>query len=90
VTPANIILTGIHDPDAFVGKCPTGDAAYSTIRQDFEMLSDGVPSTTSVTCTEPYTTTAMTEELLEWQTFRLAFYMSQGTAGKLPWTALSL
>jgi hypothetical protein len=42
------------------------------------------------TCTEPYTTTPMTDELLAMQTLRTVYYMSQGTAGKLPWTPLAL
>jgi hypothetical protein len=91
-TPANIILTGIHDASTFVSRCPTNDPAYTTIRQDFELRSDGPLSTVSITCTEPYTTTPidqLTDELLAMQTFRMVYYLSQGTAGKLPWTTLS-
>jgi hypothetical protein len=90
--PATMIVTGIRDPIAFVTRCPTNDPAYNTIRSAFQLLRDGVPSTVAITCTEPYTTVPveqLTDELLAMQTMRLVYYMSQGTAGKLPWTSLA-
>jgi len=86
------IVTAIKDPVTFLSHCPTSDPAYATLRQDFELRSDGQLSTVIPTCTEPYTTTPvaqLTDELLAMQTLRLAYYMSQGTAGKLPWTSLA-
>jgi hypothetical protein len=91
--PATMIVTGIRDASTFVNRCPTNDPAYMKIRGDFELLSEGVPSTVAIACTEPYNTTPidqLTDELLAMQTMRLIFYMSQGTAGKLPWTPLGM
>jgi hypothetical protein len=90
--PIPSIVTAIKDPVTFVSRCPTSDPAYTTLRQDFELRSDGQLSTVVPTCTEPYTTTPveqLTDELLAMQTLRVAYYMSQGTAGKLPWTSLA-
>jgi hypothetical protein len=89
--PPGMFVTGIRDASTFVDRCPTSDPAYQTIRRDFELLSNGQPSTVTITCTEPYTTVALallTDELLAMQTMRLVYYMSQGSAGKLPWTPL--
>ncbi len=91
--PSDFILTDIHDPFDFIGHCPTTDPAYAAIEQDFEFLSDGQPSTTQITCTEPYTTTPegeLTDELVAVQTLRIAYYMNEGSQGKLPWTPLGL
>jgi Bacterial Ig-like domain (group 2) len=91
--PTNSVATGIRDPIAFVSQCPTNDPAYNTIRQDFELRGNGQLITIAPTCTEPYSTTPidqLTDELLAMQTLRMVYYMSQGTAGKLPWTPLSL
>jgi hypothetical protein len=88
--PAGTIVSGIGNPDAFVSRCPTSDAAYNTIRQDFELRFEGQPSAVAVTCTEPYTTSPLTDELLAVQTLRMVYYMSQGSDGKLPWTNLNL
>ena len=91
--PQGVILTGIYEPASFVNLCPTSDPAYATIRQDFELRSDGPIDSVAVTCTDPYNTVPtaqLTDELLVEQTFRMAYYMGQGTAGKLPWTSLSL
>lgn len=89
--PANVIVTGLHDPVDFATHCPTDDPAFAVVQQDFVLLSDGVPSTTPIACTNPYSTTSpVTEELMEWQALRLMYTMSPGTAGKLPWTNLSL
>jgi hypothetical protein len=93
VAPPAGIITGIRNAVDFVSHCPTTDPAYNTIRQDFEFLRDGVPSTVVVTCTEPYTTVPLaqlTDELIAVQTLRLMYYMGQGTAGRLPWTGLGL
>ena len=84
------IVTGISDPISFVSRCPTSDPAYDAIRRDFELRSDGLLITATPTCTEPYTTMQLTDELLALQTLRTVYYMSKGTAGKLPWTPLAL
>jgi len=91
--PFNGIATGIKNANAFVTQCPTTDPAYNTIRQDFAFLSDGAADNVAVTCTEPFSTVPvaqLTDELLAIQSLRLIYYMSQGTAGKLPWTTQSL
>lgn len=90
LTVVNSVVTGISDPIAFLSRCPTNDPAYNTIRQDFELRGNGQVITVAPTCTEPYTTTQLTDELLAMQTLRMVYYMSQGTAGKLPWTPLAL
>jgi hypothetical protein len=87
------IVTGIHDPVAFINRCPTSDPAINTIKHDFEFLSDGVRSAAQPTCTEPYgamPVTQLSDELIALQSLRAVYYMSQGTAGKLPWTRLAL
>ena len=89
--PTNVIVTGLRNPVDFAAHCPADDSAFAVIRSDFVLLSDGVPSTVTVACTDPYSAMSpMTEELMEWQALRLAYTMSPGTAGKLPWTTLSL
>jgi hypothetical protein len=87
------IVTGIRDANTFLTRCPTNDSAYNTIRQDFEFLSDGQPDAVMISCAEPYTTVPveqLTDELIAMQTLRLMYYMSQGTAGRLPWTTQDL
>jgi hypothetical protein len=89
--PAGVIRTGLHNPIEFAVHCPGDDPAFAVIRRDFGMLSDGVPSTADVACTDPYSTMSpMSEELVQWQVLRLAYTISQGTAGRLPWTQLAL
>jgi len=93
VTPQSTILTGIRDIRAFIDKCPTADPAAAIIREDFQILDNGQPFTGDIACTEPYPAhpaARMTEELLTLQTLRLAYAMSIGTEGRLPWTRLSL
>jgi hypothetical protein len=88
-----MVVTSFGDPVDFISHCPQGDTAFARIRADFEYRSDGVVSTVSPVCTEPYATTprsTMTDELLALQTLRLALYMNRGTAGKLPWTTLGI
>lgn len=89
--PPGLIVSGLHDPVDFAAHCPADDPAFAVIRNDFVLLSDGVPSTATIACTDPYSTTSpMSDELMEWQALRLVYAMSPGTAGKLPWTTLSL
>jgi hypothetical protein len=91
--PAGTIVTAIQDPFAFIAKCPTSDTTFARIRQDFDFRYDGAPSTATVVCTDPYTTTPgaqMTNDMMNIQALRLAFYMNEGSRGKLPWTALGL
>jgi Bacterial Ig-like domain (group 2) len=91
IVPATTILSDIREPDAFMNLCPTSDSMYDSIRQDFQLLSDGVPSSVAVTCTDPYTSTpTLTDELALTQTLRMVYYMSRGSAGRLPWTSSSL
>lgn len=87
--PTNVILTGILNAAIFVNLCPTSDTAYATLVHDFQFLSEGQPDPVPVVCTDPYPTTHLTDEVLNYQTLRMAYYMSQGTAGRLPWTSLS-
>ena len=63
---------------------------YGTIRQDFELRTDGVVVTAPIACTNPYTKATLTDELVAVQTLRLVYYMSRGTEGKLPWTSSAL
>lgn len=89
--PTNVIVTGLRNPVDFAMHCPADDSAFAVIRSDFVLLNDGAPNTAPVVCTNPYSTMSpMTEELMEWQALRLVYAMSPGTAGKLPWTTLSL
>jgi hypothetical protein len=91
VPPASGIFSGLRDPVDFAAHCPADDPAFAQIRGDFVLLSDGVPSTATVVCNNPYSTMSpMSEELMEWQALRLVYAISPGTAGKLPWTALPL
>lgn len=93
VNVVNVVATGIRNVETFLDRCPTLDPAYAPIRQDFELRSDGVLITGAVACTEPFSTqpiAQLTDELIALQVLRTAYYMSQGTAGKLPWTAKSL
>jgi hypothetical protein len=44
-------------------------------------------------CTQPISAlpiAQLTDELIAWQVLRTVYYMSQGTAGRLPWTTNSL
>jgi hypothetical protein len=85
------IVSGLRDPVDFAAHCPDDDPEFAQIRRDFVFLNDGVPTTASVACTDPYSTTsAMSEELVDWQVLRLVHAISPGTEGKLPWTKLSL
>jgi len=89
----NVIATGIRNIETFLDRCPTLDAAYAQIRQDFELRSNGALVTATVACTEPFSTqpiAQLTDELIALQVLRTAYYMSQGTTGKLPWTPKSL
>jgi hypothetical protein len=83
------ILTGVDNPVTFVDVCPSDDPAYSRIRQDFEIRLDGEIISDAVTCPVPYSDLPvedLTDLLIAVQTFRLAYYMSEGTEGHLPWT----
>lgn len=91
--PFSGIRTGISNAVNFVDQCPTTDPAYATIRADFTFLRDGLPDAVSVTCTAPFSTVPiaqLTDELIAVQALRIIYYMSQGTAGRLPWTSLSM
>jgi hypothetical protein len=84
------ILTGIHDAASFVNLCPTSDTVYATLVRDFRMLSEGQPDTVPVVCTDPYPTTHLTDEVLNYQTLRMVYYMAKGTTNQLPWTSMNL
>lgn len=91
IVPATTVLSDIHDPHAFMDVCPNSDPAYDAIRHDFHLLNDGVPSAVAVICADSYTATpTLTDELALMQTLRMVYYMSRGSAGKLPWTSSSL
>lgn len=92
-TSPRVVVTGIKDIQSFLEKCPTNDSAFATLRQDFELRVDGGPPTAVPACAEPMSALPidkLTDELIVWQILRTAFYMSQGTEGKLPWTTKSL
>ena len=84
------ILTAVRDIDAFLDQCPTKDPAYAQIRQDFELRVDGEVVTDPMVCTEPVSQMALDREttypLQYFQLLRLAYYMNDGTEGRLPWT----
>jgi hypothetical protein len=83
------IITGIGNIRAFLDRCPTNDPLYAQIRQSFEIRVDGQLVIGSLPCTEPYSTMPidqLTDELIAVQVVRTAYYMSQGTEGRLPWT----
>jgi hypothetical protein len=87
------IITGITDIAGFVDGCPTTDPAFATIQADFQLRENGVLLTAPTPCSEPFSTmpaTQMTDELIAYQVLRIAYYMSIGTEGKLPWTQLPL
>lgn len=85
------VVTGIADIRGFLDTCPTDDPAYAQLRRDFELRVDGAPVTAPIACTAPYSTlpiAQLTDELYVLQALRVAYYMSEGTAGYLPWTPL--
>ena len=93
VTVGQFVITGIHGIQSFLEHCPTTDPAYAQIRQDFELLADGQPDLSPITCTEPISALPidqLTDELIAVQVLRTAYYMSMGTEGRLPWTPKSL
>jgi hypothetical protein len=86
------VVTAIGDIRAFLERCPTADTAYATIRQAWEVRSDGAPTPTPP-CTEPISAlpiAQLTDELIAWQVARTAYYLRVGTAGRLPWTTKDL
>lgn len=92
-TGTSTITTGIRDIRSFLDVCPTDDPAYGQIRQDFEIRVDGKPDTVAIVCTGSYSTLPvdqLTDELIVMQVLRTAYYMSNGTEGRLPWTQLGL
>ncbi len=93
VTVLPQVATGIEDIGRFLSSCPTSDTAYARIRRDFELRQDNVLITATFQCTDPYPAVPvaqLTDELIALQVLRTAYYMSAGTAGRLPWTAKSL
>lgn len=93
ITTAPGIVTGIDDIHAFIDRCPDSDPAFSTIKSDFVLRENGVVLTTPLACGATYTTTPVpqvSDELIAYQVLRIARYMSDGTAGHLPWTQHSL
>ncbi|HUQ00937.1 MAG TPA: Ig-like domain-containing protein, partial [Kofleriaceae bacterium] len=93
VTTVPGIITGIADMVDFLDRCPTGDPAFATIVQDFQLRENGVLLAAPTQCSEPFSTmpaAQLTDELIAYQVLRTAYYMSTGTEGRLPWTQLSL
>jgi len=89
VTTAAGIVTGISDIHHFIDRCPDADPAFAMIETDFELRENGVVLATPLACGATYSTTPiaqMADELIAYQVLRLAYYMSDGTAGHLPWT----
>jgi len=92
-TTASGIVTGIADIYRFVQGCPDADPAFATIQADFELRENGVLLTPQLQCGPTYATTPlaqMSDELIAYQVLRIAYYMSKGTTGRLPWTQLAL
>jgi hypothetical protein len=86
------VFTGIANIHTFTERCPTDDPAFATIRAQFEVRVEGAPIATPA-CTAPFSSMpigALTDELLTLQALRTAYYLSQGTAGVLPWTTKAL
>lgn len=93
ITAVDGIITGIDSIARFADRCPTTDPAFATIQADFQLRENGVLLTAPTTCSEPFSTmpaTQMTDELIAYQVLRIAYYMSLGTDGRLPWTTRSL
>lgn len=93
VTTASGVITGIADIHGFIDDCPDADPAFDTIKSDFELRENGVVLATPLACGATYSTTPiaqMSDELIAYQVLRIAYYMSQGTEGKLPWTQSAL
>lgn len=93
VTTALGIITGITSIHSFIQTCPPSDPAFDAIKADFELRENGVVLTRPLTCGSTYSTTPIIElsdELIAYQVLRIAYHMSEGTAGKLPWTSRPL
>ncbi len=87
------MVTAIARIADFLERCPGSDTAMARIRADFEVRVDGQLVSSAIPCTEPISTLPIaqyTDELIALQVFRTVYYMSPGTAGKLPWTPLGL
>ena len=93
VTGTTSILTAIRDIDAFLDGCPENDPAYPRIQRDFEIRLEGEVIADPIVCSEPATAMSsdeVTYQLTAYQTFRFAYYMNDGTEGRLPWTEKGL
>jgi len=93
VTTAPGIITGIADVRAFIDRCPTDDPAFATIQQDFQLREHGVLLPTPAPCGGPFSAVPiaeLTDELIAYQVLRIAYHLSQGTEGRLPWTTRAL
>ncbi|MBK9036885.1 MAG: Ig domain-containing protein [Myxococcales bacterium] len=93
VTTVAGIITGIADIRGFLEGCPTSDPAFATIQADFQLRENGVRLTAPIACREPFSAVPiaeLTDELIAYQVLRIAYYMSRGTEGRLPWTTRAL
>lgn len=93
VTTVPGIVTGIKDIHNFIRTCPDADPVFAQIKSDFVLRENAVVLTKPLACGTTYAmtpTAQMTDELIAYQVLRIAYYMSEGTEGKLPWTQLSL
>lgn len=89
VTAVPGIITGIADIAALVRQCPDDDPAFPTIAADFQLRENGVPLAPTLACDGSFAavpTALLTDELIAYQVLRIAYHLSVGTAGRLPWT----
>lgn len=87
------IITGIADIGGMVRQCPDDDPAFATIAADFQLRENGVLLAPTLACDGSFATVPpadFTDELIAYQVLRIAYHLSEGTAGRLPWTAQPL
>jgi hypothetical protein len=80
------------DLAGFLDTCPTGDPAYSQIRNDFKLRREGA-LVGDVPCSGPISSLPVsqyTDELIVLQGLRTIYYMDRGRSGHLPWTSGTL
>jgi uncharacterized protein YjdB len=89
VTVVGYVGTGITNIVQMLERCPANDPLFTRLQNDIQLRADGVLVTGNIPCSEPYSAQSsaqLTDELIALQAMRVAFYMGQGTAGRLPWT----
>lgn len=73
----------------FLDSCPKNDPGYEQIKKDFVIRRDGnVVNVDNIKCTEPVSAMQLSDysdELINLQALRAAYYMDFGMRGHLPW-----